>query len=664
MAAAAEPFPWDDDELPDAVIDAGLAAHDAAIWGRDDEELGGWIDDALSAEIDAELAACTERDADQPGWAVPGLGSVEDGGGLSARSAAVLAETAAAASAVRLAQARFYRALAALEASEAVAESGYRHTSRLLAEHVRLDTAEATRLARHAHSLTPAVSPTGAEVPAALPATANHVHAGVIGPGHVEVIRRTMARLAAVTPALAEHVLATTETELAELATTRTPAALAEAATAILALLDPDGTAPDDQPPPENELHYLRRRNGSLVGRFTYRDPAAADTLHTALTVATPPPDPIPDPTAEQRAGTAPRGYSAEAYASQTLPERRAHALLDLAGEALTHGLNIPDHSEPGDRPGDDDDEDTTSWGLFPDHDPPAPPDDTAHHDSHGDDPNDADTNDADTNDADTNNADTNVDGNGNGDTGGDERADDQAGCPADAADGAAQPPPDDPPPPEPPPAGGAAPPRWTRADLEGGERVALTLTLNYDTLRAALTTGPHRDGHCRCASSSAGSGSSGRDPGDGFTGRLALLGENTWIRPGTARRLACDAELIPVVLGSKGEVLDLGRKNRLVSLALRRAVIHRDRHCAHPGCRRRARRCQVHHIQAWADGGETCLQNCVLLCSYHHSLVHHSDWQIHMIDGLPWFTPPAYIDPQRRPRHNRPWQPHTEAAA
>ena len=199
MAAPAEPFPWDDDQLPDAVIDAGLAAFDAAIWGPD-EELGGWIDDALSAEIDAELAASAERDSEQPGWAVPGLGSVENGGGLSARSVAVLAETAAAATAVRLAQARFYRALAALEASEAVAESGYRHTSRLLAEHVRLDTAEATRLARHARSLTGAVSPTGAPLPAALPATANHVHAGVIGPGHVEVIRRTMARLAAVTP--------------------------------------------------------------------------------------------------------------------------------------------------------------------------------------------------------------------------------------------------------------------------------------------------------------------------------------------------------------------------------------------------------------------------------------------------------------------------------
>jgi hypothetical protein len=143
-----------------------------------------------------------------------------------------------------------------------------------------------------------------------------------------------------------------------------------------------------------------------------------------------------------------------------------------------------------------------------------------------------------------------------------------------------------------------------------------------------------------------------------GFTGRLALLGENTWVRPETARRLACDAEIIPAVLGARSAVLDLGRTMRIVPLALRRAVILRDRHCAQPGCRRRARRCQVHHIQHWADDGDTCLQNCVLLCAYHHRVIHHSDWEVHMIDGLPWFTPPAWLDPLRRPRHNRPWQP------
>ena len=187
---------------------------------------------------------------------------------------------------------------------------------------------------------------------------------------------------------------------------------------------------------------------------------------------------------------------------------------------------------------------------------------------------------------------------------------------------------------------GPAGPPAWTRADLEGGERVALTVTLNYDTLRAALAGHP------------------GTGPTPALPTGLALLGENTYIRPETARRLACDAELVPALLGSRGEILDIGRKTRTIPNALRRAVILRDRHCAHPGCRRRARRCQVHHIIHWADHGETCLDNCVLLCSYHHTLIHHSGWEVHMLHGLPFFTPPAWLDPLRRPRHNRPWHP------
>jgi hypothetical protein len=127
---------------------------------------------------------------------------------------------------------------------------------------------------------------------------------------------------------------------------------------------------------------------------------------------------------------------------------------------------------------------------------------------------------------------------------------------------------------------------------------------------------------------------------------------------------MACDAEIIPALLATRGDILDIGRKTRTIPQALRRAVILRDRHCAHPGCRRRARRCQVHHICHWADHGDTCLQNCVLLCRYHHTLIHHSGWEVHMTDGLPWFTPPAWLDPLRRPRHNRPWQPADHQAA
>ncbi|MDL5160631.1 DUF222 domain-containing protein, partial [Actinomycetospora termitidis] len=109
-------------------------------------------------------------------------------------SSAALAEMADAVRAYRLAGARVYRALTALKTSDALAESGYRHLSRLLADHVRLDPAETNRLAKHAAALHETTSPSGAVVPADLPATSSYVDDGTVGDGHVEVIRDTMIR--------------------------------------------------------------------------------------------------------------------------------------------------------------------------------------------------------------------------------------------------------------------------------------------------------------------------------------------------------------------------------------------------------------------------------------------------------------------------------------
>jgi hypothetical protein len=84
---------------------------------------------------------------------------------------------------------------------------------------------------------------------------------------------------------------------------------------------------------------------------------------------------------------------------------------------------------------------------------------------------------------------------------------------------------------------------------------------------------------------------------------------------------------------------------------AVRRALNLRDGGCAFPGCGRGARRCHAHHVEFWTDGGETALDNLTLLCLFHHQLVHHGHWVIRMVDGRPWFVPPAWLDPERRPR-------------
>jgi hypothetical protein len=129
-----------------------------------------------------------------------------------------------------------------------------------------------------------------------------------------------------------------------------------------------------------------------------------------------------------------------------------------------------------------------------------------------------------------------------------------------------------------------------------------------------------------------------------------AQLDSDRALGPAAARRLACDANIIPVVLGTHSEPIELGRATYVVTEALRRLLVLRDRGCAHPGCTRRANRTHAHHIHHWSNGGHTELNNLVLLCRYHHHLVHHGGWEIQMIDGRPWFTPPHWTDPQRRP--------------
>jgi len=110
-------------------------------------------------------------------------------------------------------------------------------------------------------------------------------------------------------------------------------------------------------------------------------------------------------------------------------------------------------------------------------------------------------------------------------------------------------------------------------------------------------------------------------------------------------RRMACDAELIPGVLGAHGQVLDVGRTQRLVTTALWMALIIRDRHCAFPGCHRPPLACDAHHIQHWADGGATDLDNLVMVCRHHHTLLHTTPWAV-TID--PKTRQPAWHPPPR----------------
>ncbi len=124
-----------------------------------------------------------------------------------------------------------------------------------------------------------------------------------------------------------------------------------------------------------------------------------------------------------------------------------------------------------------------------------------------------------------------------------------------------------------------------------------------------AEPSGPATPSRCDC----------GRKPRDG----RAQRGQ-------TSRRLTCDASMVPVVNGEGGRStpsLNLGRRTRTVSAPLRRTLEARDRGCRFPGCG--SRFTDAHHIRHWADGGETSLRNCILLCRHHHRLVHEGGWSV-----------------------------------
>ncbi|MDA3647046.1 HNH endonuclease [Saccharopolyspora indica] len=165
------------------------------------------------------------------------------------------------------------------------------------------------------------------------------------------------------------------------------------------------------------------------------------------------------------------------------------------------------------------------------------------------------------------------------------------------------------------------------RLPRSGGQRPHITVTIDFDDLARAL-----------------------RAPGNGvLPGTLTATGQP--ITAATVRRLACDAEILPVVLGGDGLPLDVGRAERTAPPHVRAALLLRDGTCAFPGCDRPPGTPEAHHVESWIDGGPTDLTNLVMLCGAHHRAVHGQHWTITVEGDRPVFTPPATVDPSRKAR-------------
>lgn len=125
-----------------------------------------------------------------------------------------------------------------------------------------------------------------------------------------------------------------------------------------------------------------------------------------------------------------------------------------------------------------------------------------------------------------------------------------------------------------------------------------------------------------------------------GRPGHRSELEDAGTVTAGTARRLACDADVTRVITGPASEPLDVGRRTKVVGTAMRRAVIVRDGGCRFPGCDRPPGWCDAHHVRHWADGGSTSVDNLVLLCRPHHRAIHRG-FGVAMVDGMPTFSRP-----------------------
>ena len=122
---------------------------------------------------------------------------------------------------------------------------------------------------------------------------------------------------------------------------------------------------------------------------------------------------------------------------------------------------------------------------------------------------------------------------------------------------------------------------------------------------------------------------------------------DGTRLPVSTVRRMCCDAEVLPAVLGADGEILDLGRSRRTASPAQRRALRVLHATCAEPSCRIGFDSCRIHHVRHWLEHqGPSDLENLLPLCERHHHQVHEGGWSLSLDDErvATWVRPDGTI--------------------
>lgn len=133
----------------------------------------------------------------------------------------------------------------------------------------------------------------------------------------------------------------------------------------------------------------------------------------------------------------------------------------------------------------------------------------------------------------------------------------------------------------------------------------------------------------------------------------LAVTSHGTQLSISKLATMSGEAHILSAVCSDTGGIMSYGRERRIASRGQRFALAARDGGCCFPGCDRPAAWCEVHHIISWLLDGPTDLDNMCLLCRYHHRMFEQLGWEVFMEGDVPWWRPPAWIDPERKPVRN-----------
>ncbi|MCW2528158.1 MAG: hypothetical protein JWM76_3018, partial [Pseudonocardiales bacterium] len=115
----------------------------------------------------------------------------------------------------------------------------------------------------------------------------------------------------------------------------------------------------------------------------------------------------------------------------------------------------------------------------------------------------------------------------------------------------------------------------------------------------------------------------------------------------------AGDARIIPVILNPDGALIAMGHGQRFATPTQSLALAARDGGCSAPGCPAPPDQCQVHHTREWRRRKRTSIDHLALVCLFHHLIAIPAGWTVDMINGLPHWIPPAWIDPTQTPIRN-----------